>query len=104
MRRFGRQHGDIQLDGHRFQGNPIHRCTGLFHPFDDLGINKRHRALADADEIYLSEHIYEAEGVRTLLEPLKVESKISKLKGIQQDLRLFYIAADLSSGRPAAST
>ena len=69
-----------------------------------VNIAARVQNLADADEIYLSEHIYEAEGVRTLLEPLKVKSKISKLKGIQQDLRLFYIAADLSSGRPAAST
>jgi class 3 adenylate cyclase len=58
-----------------------------------VNIAARVQNLAEADEIYLSEHIYEAEGVRTLLEPLKVESKISKLKGIQQDLRLFYIAA-----------
>jgi hypothetical protein len=42
--------------------------------------------------IYLSDDIYEAEGVRTLLEPLKVESKISKLKGVRQDL--------LHRGRP----
>ncbi len=54
--------------------------------------------------IYLSEDIYEAEGVRTLLEPLKVESKISKLKGVRQDLRLFCIAADLSPHLPSVGS
>ncbi len=54
--------------------------------------------------IYLSEDIYEAEGVRTLLEPLKVESKISKLKGVRQDLRLFCIAADLSPHLPSVES
>jgi len=48
--------------------------------------------------IYLSDDIYEAEGVRTLLEPLKVESKISKLKGVRQDLRLYQTAQGLTLG------
>jgi len=54
--------------------------------------------------IYRSEDIDQAEGVRILLEPLKVKSKISKLKGVQQDLRLFCIAADMSPQLPSVGS
>lgn len=57
-----------------------------------VNIAARVQNLAEADEIYLSEDVYEADGVQALLAPLRVESKISQLRGVQQDLRVFCIA------------
>jgi hypothetical protein len=49
--------------------------------------------LADADEIYVSESAYEDAGVKAAVEPFRVESRIAKLRGVQQDLRVYCIAA-----------
>jgi class 3 adenylate cyclase len=62
-----------------------------------VNIAARIQNLAEPDEIYLSEHIYEADGVRILLDSLKLKSRLAKLKGVQQDLRLFYIPAEVRS-------
>jgi class 3 adenylate cyclase len=58
-----------------------------------VNIAARVQAIAEADEIYLSEQVYQANGVRTLLETLQINSRISKLKGVQQDLRLYCVSA-----------
>jgi hypothetical protein len=57
-----------------------------------VNIAARVQHLADADEIYLSESVYEAEGVKPQLEPLAVDSTLARLKGIQQDMRVYRIA------------
>jgi class 3 adenylate cyclase len=49
---------------------------------------------AEADEIQMSEDVYEATGVQALLESQNVESKVSQLKGVQQGLRLFCVPAE----------
>jgi class 3 adenylate cyclase len=66
-----------------------------------VNIAARVENLADADEIYLSETVYEAEGVKPELAPFSVESKVAKLKGVQQDLKVFCVGAAM--GREGAS-
>jgi hypothetical protein len=51
--------------------------------------------LADAEEIFVSEDVYSAEGVHALLTSRDVVSSVFKLKGVQQDLRVFRITKDL---------
>jgi len=58
-----------------------------------VNIASRVQHLADADEIYVSENAYEDDAVKAALEPFPVDSKIAKLRGVQQDLRVFRIAA-----------
>ena len=50
--------------------------------------------LADAEEIFVSEDVYSGEGVHALLAPREVVSSVFKLKGVQQDLRVFRVAKD----------
>ena len=57
-----------------------------------VNIAARVQHLAGADEVYVSEDAYDA-GVEAVLEPFKVESKIAKLRGIQQDQRVFCVSA-----------
>jgi len=54
---------------------------------------------AEADEIHMSEDVYEAPGVQALLELQKVESKVSQLKGVQQGLRLFCVSTERRDSR-----
>ena len=63
-----------------------------------VNIAARVQQLADAEEIFVSEDVYSAEGVQALLGSREVVSNVFKLKGVQQDLRVFRIAKD-----PAAS-
>lgn len=58
-----------------------------------VNIAARVQHLADADEIYVSETAYDDAGVKTALEPFQVQTKIAKLKGVQQDQRVFCISA-----------
>jgi class 3 adenylate cyclase len=58
-----------------------------------VNIAARVENLADADEIYLSEAVYDCEGVKPELASFGVESKVARLKGVQQDLRVFCIGA-----------
>jgi class 3 adenylate cyclase len=44
---------------------------------------------ADAEEIYVSESVYEAEGVKPQLEALSIDSTMARLRGIQQDVRAY---------------
>jgi class 3 adenylate cyclase len=61
-----------------------------------VNIAARVQHLAGADEIYVSEDAYDA-GVEAVLEPFKVSSKIAKLRGIQQDQRVFCVPAPTDS-------
>ena len=67
-----------------------------------VNIASRVQHLADADEIYISESTYEDAGVKAALEPFRVEAKIAKLKGVQQDQRVFCIAAPTAQERRSA--
>ena len=58
-----------------------------------VNIASRVQHLADADEIYFSESIYEDTGVKATVEPFRVESKTVKLRGVQQDQRVYYITS-----------
>lgn len=62
-----------------------------------VNIAARVQQLADADEIFVSEDVYSAEGVHALLGSREVASGVFKLKGVQQDLRVFRIAKDLAA-------
>ena len=68
-----------------------------------VNIASRVQHLADADEIYMSEDVHDDAGVQAALGPLSVESKIAKLRGIQQDMRVFWIAPDAAGERKTAA-
>ena len=71
------------------------RCDRLDYFGQTVNIAARVQHLADADEIHVSESVYEAEGVKAQLATLAVDSIMTKLKGIQQDMRVYRIAAPL---------
>jgi class 3 adenylate cyclase len=58
-----------------------------------VNIAARVQGQADADEIYLSTDVHEAPGVREALASFKTEASVHRLKGVQQDLRLFCVSA-----------
>src|SRR3984893_16210295 len=62
-----------------------------------VNIAARVQQLADTGEIFVSEDVYSAEGVHALLASREVVSSVFKLKGVQQDLRVFRIAKDLAA-------
>ena len=68
-----------------------------------VNIASRVQHLADADEIYMSEAVHDDAGVQAALAPLTVESKIAKLRGIQQDMRVFWIAPDAAGAAKIAA-
>jgi class 3 adenylate cyclase len=67
-----------------------------------VNIAARVQNLADADEIYVSGDVYEGEGVKALLDGLPVEAKVSKLRGVQQDLQVFCVAGQAKGERRTA--
>lgn len=64
-----------------------------------MNIAARVQALADADEIYLTEEVFSAPGVEDLVRELHVSSHEAQLKGVQRAVRVFRVAAT----PPAAS-
>jgi class 3 adenylate cyclase len=58
-----------------------------------VNIAARVQHLADADEIYLSEDIYASDGVGEQLASLPVEAKTARLRGINQEIPVFKVAA-----------
>jgi class 3 adenylate cyclase len=59
-----------------------------------VNIAARVQQLADAQEIFVSEDVYSAAGVRELLASREVASDLFKLKGVHEDLRVFRIGKD----------
>jgi class 3 adenylate cyclase len=57
-----------------------------------VNIAARVQHLADANEIYVSEDIYESDGVGALLESSLVEAKTARLRGVEQEIPVFRIA------------
>jgi class 3 adenylate cyclase len=62
-----------------------------------VNIAARVQQLADAEEIFVSEDVYSAEGVQALLTSSDVDSSVFKLKGVQQDLRVYRVAKDVAA-------
>ena len=63
-----------------------------------VNVAARIQHLAGADEIYVSEDAYD-DNVESALKAFKVEAKVAKLRGVEQDQRVFCISA-LSSADP----
>jgi class 3 adenylate cyclase len=62
-----------------------------------VNIAARVQNLAEADEIFVSQDVYEAAGVRDELAPFAVESKTAQLRGIRQELPVFRVGAGLAT-------
>jgi class 3 adenylate cyclase len=58
-----------------------------------VNIAARVQNLADADEIFVSQDVYEAKGVRDELAGYSVESRTAQLQGVQQELPVFRVGA-----------
>lgn len=56
-----------------------------------VNIAARVQNLADADEIYVSHDVYDAEGVQTELAGLAIVEKLATLKGIRSNLRVYCV-------------
>ncbi len=81
----------------------VHRCATIAVTLNDrldyfgqtVNIAARVQGLADAEEIYLTEDVYNAPGVRELLKaPFRVEARQAQLKGIEQSLVVYRVAAN----------
>ena len=62
-----------------------------------VNIAARVQNLADADEIFISQDVYEAAGVRDELKPFAVESRTARLRGVQQELPVFRVGAGMAT-------
>ena len=58
-----------------------------------VNIAARIQHLAGADEIYVSEEASDHQSVEAVLEAFKVEAKVARLRGVEQDQRVFCISA-----------
>jgi class 3 adenylate cyclase len=56
-----------------------------------VNIAARVQNLADADEIYVSDEVYDAEGVRAELAGRAVNEQLASLRGIRNDIRVYCI-------------
>src|SRR5687768_6270801 len=65
-----------------------------------VNIAARVQNLADADEVYISQDVHEAAGVDAALGGFSVDPQLAKLRGVNQDMRVFRIAP-AAGGRPA---
>lgn len=56
-----------------------------------VNVAARVQNLADADEIFVSQDVYDATGVRDELAPYAVEPRTAQLRGVQQELPVFRV-------------
>lgn len=66
-----------------------------------VNIAARVQNLADADEIYVSQDVYEAAAVGEALAGFTVEAQIAKLKGVHQDMPVFRVSMLPPEGKAA---
>jgi class 3 adenylate cyclase len=57
-----------------------------------VNIAARVQNLAGADEIYVSDAVHDAEGVEALLAPFALETSLARLKGLEEEMRVWRIA------------
>ena len=62
-----------------------------------VNIAARVQHLADADEIYLSDSVHDAGGVQQLLAPFAPKTSVAQLKGVRQDMHVWWVAAAAAS-------
>jgi class 3 adenylate cyclase len=62
-----------------------------------VNIASRVQNLADANEIYLSEDVYEADGVAAQLAAFPVDQRTAHLRGVEQQLPVFRVASAASA-------
>jgi class 3 adenylate cyclase len=62
-----------------------------------VNIAARVQNLAEADEICVSQDVFDSGDVKAKLAPFHVESRHAQLKGVQQDMQVFRVAAPLSA-------
>ena len=60
-----------------------------------VNIAARVQNIADADELYISEQVFEADGVAAELEPLSIETRNATLRGIDVEMRVYRISLPL---------
>jgi len=65
-----------------------------------VNIAARVQNLAGADEIYVSDAVHDAEGVQPLLAPFALETSLARLKGIEDEMRVWRIAKGGQAGVP----
>ena len=68
-----------------------------------VNIAARVQSLADADEIFVSQDVYDSHDVKAKLAAFPVEAQTAQLRGVQQNLQVFRVAAqtwDLQPARP----
>lgn len=58
-----------------------------------VNVAARVQNLADADEIFVSQDVYDATGVRDELAAFPVEAQMAQLRGVQQELPVFRVGA-----------
>jgi class 3 adenylate cyclase len=68
-----------------------------------VNVAARVQALADADEIFLSGDVYDADDVAAELADLAVEPQTTKLRGIDEDVRVFLVPSRIAASGEAAS-
>lgn len=56
-----------------------------------VNVAARVQNLADADEIFVSQDVYDATGVRDELAPYAVEPRTAQLCGVQKELPVFRV-------------
>ena len=62
-----------------------------------VNIAARVQNLADADEIFVSQDVYDAAGVRDELAAFPVEAQMAQLRGVQQELPVFRVGRALAA-------
>jgi class 3 adenylate cyclase len=62
-----------------------------------VNIAARVQNLADADEIYVSQDVFEAAGVRDELAAFTIEPRTAQLRGVQQELPVFRVGPGLAA-------
>lgn len=62
-----------------------------------VNIAARVQNLADADEIYVSQDVFEAAGVRDELASFTIEPRTAQLRGVQQELPVFRVGPGLAA-------
>ena len=88
----------------------IHRGASIAVTLNDrldyfgqtVNVAARVQALADANEIYLTQDIYETAGVVEFLRAaFTVEPQLAKLRGVHQDMQVFRVTPNLAVARAA---
>ena len=65
-----------------------------------VNVAARVQNLADADEIFLSNDVYETDAVKEMLAPFRVESRTARLRGVNEEIPVFRVEAEAAKAEP----